>query len=63
MIRNKQIKKRCPKCESANIYKRSRTLEQRRITRGKQKNIMKKIYTCRQCNHEFDVPFEPLKML
>lgn len=42
-----KVLKRCPKCSSSNVYKRIRAV--RVIPRVK-------IYICRECKFEFDIP-------
>ncbi len=52
--------KRCPKCQSSNIYKRIRTIkidkERHKRKMGKYKPEKVKTYVCRNCDcgHEFD---------
>jgi ribosomal protein L37AE/L43A len=61
-----QIKKRCPKCKSVEIYKRTRIKDvEHKIRRPRFKSEIKielrkiptKIYICRACDYEFDSPF------
>ena len=52
--------KRCPSCNSSNIYRRSRTIQIRRNKKRKDnKNFIEervKHYRCNICKHEFDSP-------
>lgn len=52
--------KRCPSCNSTNIYRRARTIRFGKDKRRKEnKNFIEervKHYRCNKCKHEFDSP-------
>jgi rubredoxin len=53
-----KIKKRCPKCRCARIYRRIRRDGISRYRKPDKTNLEKitKQYICRNCGHEFDNP-------
>ena len=55
--------KRCPKCQTSSIYRRSRALFWSSNGKGKCPNMSigrdkerNKCYKCQKCKHEFDKP-------
>lgn len=50
--------KRCPSCNSSNIYRRSRTIQINRKRKGNKNFIEERVkhYRCNVCKHEFDSP-------
>lgn len=51
--------KRCPSCNSSNIYRRVRTVKIEKGRRKANKNFIEervKQYRCNNCKHEFDSP-------
>lgn len=51
--------KRCPECNTTDIYRRIRRDGLSKLTKGKRRIVDKKTitkYVCRICGHEFDIP-------